>query len=640
MRCLWPLVALGFLLGCTAPTTTARPTPSAPPPTIASSPSVLRPTTTPLPTATAAPAHPTVPPKSRLEPLPTDVPLPQSGALPELHAVADPTVLQKVLRVFHRGAEAVWVAQFPEDFPADLPLPSQGWLGAAVHLFQGDLTEVWTLFIEAAVPPAEWLQAWEARLQTAGWTLSGGGPMAGGGFRPVDVQTKAWCPPPSQDWAVDVLLFTSTEDYTVARLSFVRGPGAHMGLCGDERMLMPDVLLPVLTPPPGVRMDSAAHTWGGSTSAATQTGLESPDGLEPVVTAFRAQLAQQGWDIQGTSSGPLFDGEGVHLWGVRKDPVRGLLRLDVLIWGNRPRYQAYMRVGALPRVKRPPIPTADEWPRLLGQTENAAALKRALILSLGERSVFSGRMALWVGRMPEPWPLPHLPQPQERLLLAQFEAELPGTHSGNMWRFVLEPQDPARALEMWHNALPQYGWQPMPRERRDQEWMPGLVFEGRIPVSESLVFCAQGEAGPLSLVLWAEGDLLFLEHLERVGPCAVTSPPPMMGGMAGWPPLRLTFPDPQAWPYAGGGGSADVDAVVQTTLVYTTMPTDTILEGLLGQLRDQGWQVTGQGNLEDNLYWGVAESEGEGGSWRVRLLLFPVQESWLLVHFRLERSGP
>ena len=211
MRWLWPLVVL-TLVACAGPSTTALLTPSAPPSTIAPSPSVIRPTTTPLPTATSAPTPPTVPPKSRLEPLPTDVPLPQSGALPELHAVADPTVLQKVLRVFHRGAEAVWVAQFPEDFPVDLPLPSQGWLVAGVHRFERDFTEVWTLFIEADMPPADWLQVWEARLQAAGWTLSGGGPMAGGGFRPVDVQTKAWCPPPGQDWAVDVLLFTSTEE--------------------------------------------------------------------------------------------------------------------------------------------------------------------------------------------------------------------------------------------------------------------------------------------------------------------------------------------------------------------------------------------------------------------------------------------
>ena len=113
----------------------------------------------------------------------------------------------------------------------------------------------------------------------------------------------------------------------------------------------------------------------------------------------------------------------------------------------------------------------------------------------------------------------------------------------------------------------------------------------------------------------------------------------MMGGMAGWPPLHLTFPDAQARPYDGGGGSGDVDAVVQTTLVYTTMSPDAILQGLLDQLRDQGWQVAGQGNLEDNLYWGMAHAEGEGGPWRVRLLLFPAQEGWLLVYFRLERSG-
>jgi len=107
----------------------------------------------------------------------------------------------------------------------------------------------------------------------------------------------------------------------------------------------------------------------------------------------------------------------------------------------------------------------------------------------------------------------------------------------------------------------------------------------------------------------------------------------MMGGMAGWPPLRLTFPDPQAWPYAGGGGSADVDAVVQTTLVYTTMSPDAILQGLLGQLRDQGWQVAGQGNLEDNLYWGVAESEREGGPWRGCVLRLSVlgRSRWRVV---------
>jgi hypothetical protein len=223
---------------------------------------------------------------------------------------------------------------YPDGVPPELvDRTSFRLLGSIVRRRNGELTDVELIF-DGPGEPAVVLSTYESELVRVGWVrLERIGPVRGG-FESRGFGDMAFLVNKRQTAIVNLHALDREEGGSDLRVRYGTG---HVGDMLAMRQGMPNETspLPVLRPPPGVRMRPEGHGGGGarwSSSAQATTGL-APVELEAY---FAKQLESAGW---GRIDGSADDFFAWSSWLVPAVPpareLRGVLEVLAAFPGDR-----------------------------------------------------------------------------------------------------------------------------------------------------------------------------------------------------------------------------------------------------------------------------------------------------------------
>ena len=625
------MVGLLLLLGACAPAGTAAPAPGASP-THAAATAIPQSAGSPAPpTPTPQPAHPTAQPTA-LAPLPTLSPnaqLPWGAPLPTFHgATEDAEALwagrEAIAPLLSHGE--VWLAQWPPSLPADLPLPSQGWLDMAVHFPNLD-GENWALLMEADVPAQEWLSAYEEALTAAGWERDtvpwSGGIQAGTVMEP-------WCFPEAHTM-LSVRVAPLGDKHTVIALNFMHPEDPSHPVCFKQQAEVGGgspprsaSMLPTLQLPQDVRAPGFGSEGGDSSSWAQERTLETSRTLPSLMDAFLPQLKDQGWQPDTPHFAAVNGRERAYLRANRTDDEGHTWMLHLYLEGETPHYRLWLQ------VMRPPegpfsireTPSTEAWH---GQHE-ASLLLRALALAHWTTGGDMTPSEIWIAQAPTPWPFQTLPQPQG----ATWVVAVHGPHYGasNRWEMVFRlPQAPSQAEETLAQTLTAAGWQdtgsddtPLSRGFLDAQSAEDNPHATHL-------FCSRDGAWGLQEALFPTDDGGTRVSWSILPPEVCAPGGPLAGDpWAEAPALELTLPQGARMLSGAGGGGATSADWQETALWISPVSMDEQARAFAEQMQAQGWDDVASGALDDALVWVSGQQTYHGTSYYAEALLFSLSE--------------
>ncbi len=213
---------------------------------------------------------------------------------------------------------------YPDDLPADLvDRTDLRFLGSAVRRHAGELTGV-ELAFEGPGEPTLVLERYQAELLQVGWVrLEQMGPVRGG-FEPRGFGDMAVLVNESKTALITLHALDRETAGSDLRVRYDIGRVSEM-LAMQQGMTHESSVLPVLRPPPGVRMRSEGHGGGGwrwSSGATAETDM-APMELEAY---FAKQLEAAGWGRTDGSADEFFAWSGWLVPNVPPAPEwRGVL---------------------------------------------------------------------------------------------------------------------------------------------------------------------------------------------------------------------------------------------------------------------------------------------------------------------------
>jgi hypothetical protein len=251
-----------------------------------------------------------------------------SGALPETERERQVRELASRLLTHPDPDGPVTVDLLPLGYPQDLPpdlvdRTDLRFLGSAVRRRAGELTGVELVF-EGPEEPASVLERYEAELLPVGWVrLENMGPVRGGfesrGFGDMAVLINE-----SKTAMITLHALDREAGGSDLRVRYDIGRVREM-LAMQQGMTRETSVLPVLRPPPGMRMRSEGHGGDGrrwSSSATAETDV-APMELEAY---FAKQLDGAGWGRMDGSADEFFAWSGWLVPNVPTAPEwRGVL---------------------------------------------------------------------------------------------------------------------------------------------------------------------------------------------------------------------------------------------------------------------------------------------------------------------------
>ena len=615
------LLILALVWGFTGcQNTPQQPTTPAPTSTLPSS------TRTPPPTATAPPPSPTPAPTSSsgLPPLSFHEALPWNPPLPILHGVTDdaPT-LQHVLQTLLAYEQEIWIAAWPPNFPADLPLPTQGWVALATYNHYGTQAS-WSLLLEAPSDPDSWQQAFEATLKQVQWQKAPRQALPSAG--------DSWCSP-QRKWMVTFFADSLQEEHAIIRLTY-QNNAAESYACqqNTSAVMKPPSNIPTLTPPPGTTPLNGEESGGDTENWLTHFRLRSPDGIQPLLTAFTRQLTQQGWQILSSASGNLQQGETAFI-RVRQEGAEWP-EANLLLFGENPLYDVWLWNGKVPK-KPSPMPPPDHLPVLHGNTDNPVALRRALALSQWSPwNSATQPTQIWVRSAPSPWPLQILPQPPQ----AQWESVIHQTYTDEnenwTFRFYISGSE-EETQTMLEDLLAQTEWQRLsPNRIPDIELQWG--FQPAPPEDNLLAhtFCHNGDASLIAEYEPAGENRVAVTWRLNAGPglchqMRTTQRDTYPLSVA--PTLTLTLATDDT--ISLGGLSPRDNDFARGYVTYALWWSEHTLEEQRSRFAEQcvtqGWQILGEGSVGNALTWlQSTQTDSNNITWRASLIILEFSDQY------------
>ncbi|MEP6617679.1 MAG: hypothetical protein ABJE47_00130 [bacterium] len=181
-------------------------------------------------------------------------------------------------------------------------------------------------------------QSYGALLKGAGFREVAGSPVSWDGDhgfapnRPNSFRSTSYC---GKNGAVGITTTDSSQSGTVIAVSFAGGSELE-GPCGGTPQpdRTPPVNIPLLTPPHGVRTETAGNSWGND-NVEVSARVDSTLASDAILSHYAAQLAAAGWQV--TAKPAVGDGivvRQVSTHGRGGEPWRGLL---MVITGNSDR---------------------------------------------------------------------------------------------------------------------------------------------------------------------------------------------------------------------------------------------------------------------------------------------------------------
>ncbi len=606
------LGVLLLLAACTAQS-------PAPPTSSGSSATVAHPTQPRAPSPPVQPTPSATPVPRGLPPVPVERALPQSPAFARLHgATQDLAALQRAAQALlgDRGGR-LWLGAFPQDFPQELPLPDSGWLLAA--LYRPGPTEQWTLYIEAAETPASWRTRFQERLARQGWYRQGGGevvpPLEAPGLSGLSWM-EDWCPREGIPWSLTLVFDMRLNEHTLAVLHYQRNSAfLDYTVCADEGRAIreAEAPLPTFTAPPGMNLVlGEPRTGAGIRFLAFRLLGSAP--LEAVADALRGQLQAQGWSPKQQEQGRLFAGEGLHLVAESHREDREPLRLDLFLWRSREGYNGWLFI--LPREAQDASWQGPNTLRIEAEVGEPALWQRFLAWYLGD--VVPGRQTdVWVARAAERLP-ERLPFPQEaRWVVTTYTIEPPGVPRGPVWTFVMATDlPPATVQQGIDQDLREKGWVPLPNRDPWGVQTARALWEG--------LYCDAREPRSLTVELLpgAEPEATWVRFrmTQDEGPCRAQAVPE--GALQGVPPLQLRLPAETTDLLPAGWLMVSAEGLDEAALVRTLEPDEALMQSIVAQMEEQGWQVVEQGRLAPQVTWFLARTQDtQGRTWQAHVLL-------------------
>ncbi len=593
------------------------PTPVTPSPVVATAGSQ------PVPSPTA------ISPNVRLPGPPANAALPDSPAFAQLYGNVDslPALRQAVEALFSEYS-TLWLAQFPETFPREFPLPQRGWILAATYEQTLLATEEWTLYVEARQQPETWLADFRALLEEHGWTGGEGGEIVGPlGAEPGEGATwmEIWCPQGDIARNLTLLVDTRLPDHTLTVLHYQQNPFAFLSgssPCQEDGPQSVDVSLwaPKLTAPSGASLEPGRELRGprefirGFRVRTSQSPTE-------LAAAFREQLQGLGWQVSPVQTGNLFGQSAAHFTALRSVPgAETPLQLDLFLWGSPPGVSGQMYVHRALSDITVRLPVTQPGLHLQAATEDAVLWRRFLAWSQGEQAAGETRH-VWIAQEPEGLPAP-LPLPKGAVwLVAVREGPPRGVPKGALWRLYLRvPQPPAAARALMEEQLSQVGWEPHRPLAMDRPY--GLVIPEGV---SSRLFCHSTQDVTLDLRVHPGSHLeesrLHLGLMEGVGPCAVSYPADMEDLQEGPPELQIVLgQDMQLLPT--GTGYWSPQGWEQFALVYVQRDLEFLVETFTRDMIRQGWRDVRWASLSEDITWAMGQkADDQGRLWQATLLV-------------------
>ncbi|HLH26377.1 MAG TPA: hypothetical protein VK066_27980 [Chloroflexota bacterium] len=208
--------------------------------------------------------------------------------------------------------------QVPDALPFTLTLPPGARVVGSMVRSGGPLAGT-TVVLDAPGTREDVLGFYERDLEAQGWHAASVGPMPAGGFQVSGPSiSRTYCQD-SGGPSLSVTVFARTPGPNDVRLSTSASPGpcnVPAPPAGPRSMPMAAMLLPPLTPPPGVELQAGGNNGGGSnrwSSEATAETTRPPSELE---AHFAAQLAAAGWTRQ---SGGADEGLAWSAWALPEE---------------------------------------------------------------------------------------------------------------------------------------------------------------------------------------------------------------------------------------------------------------------------------------------------------------------------------
>ncbi len=614
------LGALLVLAACQGPPR-AAPSPTSPPASLTARPPSPWPSPSPSPTPSPTPIPTPAPSPTPALPLFAPTAAPIGKALPTLHgALNDVAALQTALFQTQIATNDLWVAAWPSGFPADLPLPPQGQLALAAHsLYENQ--EDWHLDLSASQPPKAWLQAFTAALQRAGWkqaALPWGEPSP----LPPGSQYAAWCGP-QQRWQVEIFAVPTGESHTLAFLTYTHAAPEDLNCQPTAMSPLPPPGLPTLNFPLSGSINTSG---GGSRGWITHQQIRAPEGLQPALENLTQQLVQQGWKIQSVLAGQMSEGKIAVVRATKADAPWPQAML--LLMGKAPTFDLWLWAGKI--RPQPPAFPAMPVPALHGRTDDPLALQWALALSAWRP--YTTPPQIWVGQPPTPWPLENVPQPsQAQWGTATRETYAPDDIEWDL-RFLV-PQTAKQAQSAFQELLHRAGWKRLPQSAiLPPEARVGFAPPQKTPPWPSDTFCYGLQASLTATYQSSEanGTAVTWRFIPRAGLCArhgINMPeiaaPQVLLRLAPGSPLSDSGLEPRGHSFANG---------YTANAFWWSDRTPAAQIAFFGdQFAKQGWQINGQGRLNDQAAWLQATlTDTQGAAWRadVAVVVLGQQEAY------------
>ncbi len=629
------LLVLGMTACQASPPSSPASSPSAvmPSPTLPLHPSPTtvptKPSPQPSPTATTQPSPlPLLPPQADL---PWNTPLPiLSGAVDDPHALS--LALQNTLGPLTKRA---WIAAWPPEFPADFPLPSQGWLVLATQSNYPDTTQ-WTLYLDIPTDIAAWEADTANQFRSAHWEI-----QDNPGFTFQNGDYMAWC---NADATQSVEIFSAelSSEHTIAQLFYnTASQSPAPGCISAPPFQFPPDAIPTFQNPPDVWALGGEQGGGDQFNWTITQSFHSAKGIQPLSTSFTQQLSDQGWEVQTTLTGNLDDSEASLV--LAHNANSAWPHAAMLIVGHKPRYHLWLWIGVIPSQKKV-YPDLENRPTLHGQTEDAMALRRALALAVWSAQPLAKPPHVWVAEAPDPWPIDILPHPPQ----AQWEDAKMITYPDGQtsWTLVfILPGTKDDVSQRMQALLTQAGWRPLQTVIPDittgeAGFQPALFGDSFL----NNTFCDQKGESDLGASYQTEGKntRVFWSVTRQPGLCQRRAGPPNPIKEAGAPVVSLSLP-PKSMPNLGGESPLEDDftnGYTTQTLWWSDLSLKEQLASFAQQLEAKGWQ-TQTTTWDDQLGWiHGTMTDQHGITWQVDVLITPLAPHYFWGTLMVSKASP